>query len=138
MTFYSVNSDAITPLQVVEKLVASSPEIITHVRAAVTASPTVVPSVVCVNIIYFFKKIHKAVREYVEKELAAPDSFLNRALQQNGYQRDIPAQAPAGVPKCIVKFFDTDFGMAAASILTPLANAAEVIHDIIAPDVRCV
>jgi len=70
--------------------------------------------------------------------LAAPDSFLNRALQQNGYQRDIPAQAPAGVPKCIVKFFDTDFGMAAASILTPLANAAEVIHDIIAPDVRCV
>ncbi|CBY19671.1 unnamed protein product [Oikopleura dioica] len=104
-----------------QRVVASSPGLIERAKAAITASPKLIPA--------------EAVREFVERELSAPNSFLNRALQQNGYQRgspQTPTQYTAGVPECVVKFFQTDMGQAAAAVLTPLSALGEALTNFVA------
>lgn len=77
------------------------------------------------------------MNEFIANELGTPGSRFNRALQLNGYQRGpyVPTQTPDRVataaPPCVTRLFETDIGQAVAAVLTPLANAAEFINNVV-------
>ena len=72
------------------------------------------------------------MNQFIVRELGDPSSLFNTALHENGYQRGpAPTQTQGATPTVVTRLFETDIGRAVATALTPLANAAEFINNIV-------